>query len=106
MKKNNSLIFSSLMLLTITSSCSHEESPILLKKIQVGGKYGEIQVKQSFSNATTNESIQLWAKERQLSIFERYDIFERDYILNDSLFVILIDTSGYKHQKDTLAIKL
>lgn len=106
MTNKKASIFTGLVLVNIFWSCSYGEEPTVIEKVKVGGEYGEILVKQSISNATTNESIQLWTKENRLSIFERYDLFEGHYILNDSLFIIVSDTSGINIQKDTLTIRL
>lgn len=106
--------FCAIIFLVSCNSASNifSEQPIKVKKINLEyPSLKEITIYKSFSNAVTNESIQIRAKNKNgneiiVKVFERYDELVHQTVENNTLHLILSDTSGYSNKIDTFQIKI
>ncbi len=98
------------MLVGLFTSCKNgfiSDMPVKIGVIEYNDK--KVFIYKSLSNATVEESIQLRTSEDSLNskrVFERYDDVVDFTVIDDSLKLILKDTSGYKVKVDTFNISI
>lgn len=104
------IILISIFILLLSKGCIDgfiSDKPYIIAEISVDE--GKILIYKSPSNATVQESIQIRTSDDTVNskrIFMRYDILQEYKLSNDSLELILQDTSGFNVKTDTFTVEI
>ncbi|MCE7060688.1 hypothetical protein [Dyadobacter sp. CY343] len=105
------ILFIIIIYVTFNFTLFNDGKPVEITRFDYGGTRNQIAISYVPSNATIQEQILLQkfhtnGRNEFLAAFERYQVLVSYQMAEDSLILVLADTSSYAKRTDTLKIRI